>query len=65
MAGTVRMLMLDQGLDDEQRKRRFADQMTSIFRDRLPDESWVQRYEAAIPVEHCWQGLARYWQKRL
>ena len=65
MAGTVRTLMLDQGLDDEQRKRRFADWMLAIFRERLPDEEWVQRYDAAIPVEHCWQGLARYWQKKL
>jgi glyoxylase-like metal-dependent hydrolase (beta-lactamase superfamily II) len=65
MAGAVGALMRDQGLDDEQRKRRFADRMTSIFRERLPDEEWVQRYEAAIPVEHCWQGLARYWQQRL
>jgi len=65
MAGTVRTLMLDQGLDDEQRKRRFADRLMTIFRARLPDEEWVQRYDAAIPVEHCWQGLARYWQKKL
>ncbi len=65
MAGAVGALMRDQGLDDEQRKRRFADRMTSVFRERLPDEEWVQRYEAAIPVEHCWQGLARYWQQRL
>ncbi len=39
MAGTVRTLMLDQGLDDEQRQRRFADWMIAIFRDRLPDET--------------------------
>jgi glyoxylase-like metal-dependent hydrolase (beta-lactamase superfamily II) len=65
MAGTVRTLLLDQGLDDEQRKRRFADWMMSIFRERLPDDEWVRRYEAAVPLEHCWQGLTRYWQKRL
>jgi glyoxylase-like metal-dependent hydrolase (beta-lactamase superfamily II) len=65
MAGTVRTLLLDRGLDDEQRQRRFADRMAAIFRERLPDENWVQRYDAAVPVEHCWQGLARYWQKRL
>ena len=64
-AGTVLTLMLDQGLDDEQRRRRFGDWMMAVFRDRLPDDEWVQRYDAAIPVDHCWQGLARYWQKRL
>jgi len=65
MARIVRTLLLDRGLDDEQRTRRCADWMMSIFRERLPDEGWVQRYDAAIPVAHCWQGLARYWQKRL
>jgi glyoxylase-like metal-dependent hydrolase (beta-lactamase superfamily II) len=65
MAGTVRTLMLDQGLDDEQRKRRFGDRMLSIFRERLPDEDWVRRYAAAFPLDSWWQGLARHWQKRL
>jgi glyoxylase-like metal-dependent hydrolase (beta-lactamase superfamily II) len=65
MAGTVRTLLLDQSLDDEQRQRRFADRMLATFRERLPDEDWVRRYEAAVPIEHCWQGLARYWQRRL
>jgi glyoxylase-like metal-dependent hydrolase (beta-lactamase superfamily II) len=64
MAGTVRALLLDQTLDDGARQRRFADQMVATFRERLPDEDWVRRYEAAVPVEHCWQGLARYWQKK-
>ena len=57
--------MLDERLDDGQRQHRFADWMVAMFRDRLPDEAWVQRYVAAVPFEHCWQGLARYWQKRL
>jgi glyoxylase-like metal-dependent hydrolase (beta-lactamase superfamily II) len=65
MAGTVRGLLLDQTLDDGARQRRFADRMVAMFRERLPDEDWVRRYEAAVAVEHCWQGLARYWQKRL
>jgi glyoxylase-like metal-dependent hydrolase (beta-lactamase superfamily II) len=64
-AGTVRTLLLDQGLDDEERRRRFGDWLMAVFRERLPDDEWVQRYVAAIPVDHCWQGLARYWQKRL
>ena len=65
MAGTVRSLLLDPTLDDGARLQRFADRMVATFRERLPDEDWVRRYEAAVPVEHCWQGLARYWQKRL
>ena len=65
MAGTVRALLSDGQLDDERRQHRFADWMVAIFRDRLPDEEWVRRYVAAVPLEHCWQGLTRYWQKRL
>jgi glyoxylase-like metal-dependent hydrolase (beta-lactamase superfamily II) len=64
-AGAVRTLMLNQELDDEQRRRRFSDWVMAVLRERLPDDDWVQRYDAAIPVDHCWQGLARYWQKRL
>ena len=65
VAGTVRSLLLDQTLDDGARRQRFAERMLSIFRERLPDEDWVRRYEAAVPAERGWQGLARYWQKRL
>ena len=65
MAATVRALLLDERLDDDRRLRRFVDLMVAMFRERLPDEEWVRRYEAAVPLEHCWQGLARYWQRRL
>lgn len=64
MAATVRALLLDERLDDEGRQRRFVDRMVAMFRERLPDAEWVRRYEAAVPIEHCWQGLARYWQKK-
>jgi glyoxylase-like metal-dependent hydrolase (beta-lactamase superfamily II) len=65
MANTVRALLLDQGLDDAERQRRFVDRMVATFRERLPDEELVRRYETAVPLHHYWQGLARYWQKRL
>lgn len=65
MSGAVRALLLERGLDDDQRRRRFADRMMTVFRERLPDEDWVRHYERAVPLEHCWQGLARYWQTRL
>jgi glyoxylase-like metal-dependent hydrolase (beta-lactamase superfamily II) len=64
MAAIVRDLLLDQALDDGARQRRFADRMVATFRERLPDQVWVTRYEAVFPVEHSWQGLARYWQTR-
>ncbi len=65
MAAIVRGLLLDQALDDDARQRRFAGRMVATFRERLPDQEWVRRYEAVFPVEHSWQGLARYWQRRL
>jgi glyoxylase-like metal-dependent hydrolase (beta-lactamase superfamily II) len=64
-AADVRSLLADQGLDDEQRRARFGERMTAMFRERLPDEEWVRRYQLAVPVDHWWQGLARYWQKRM
>ncbi len=64
MANAVRALLVDQELDDGQRQRLFGDWMTAMFREHLPDEEWVRRYEAAVPIDHCWQGLARYWEKR-
>jgi glyoxylase-like metal-dependent hydrolase (beta-lactamase superfamily II) len=65
VAEEARSLLLDHTLDDGRRADRFAERMTAIFRECLPDEGWVQRYQMAVPVEHCWQGLARYWQRRL
>jgi len=63
-AGFVRVLLGDESLSDEQRLAAFVDRMMGIFRAALPDEAWVQRYQLAVPAEHCWQGLARYWRKR-
>jgi len=64
MASAVQALLADESLDEVERRRRFVERMVETFRQRLPDEGWVQRYEAAVPLEHCWQGLVRYWQKR-
>jgi glyoxylase-like metal-dependent hydrolase (beta-lactamase superfamily II) len=64
MAGWAQSLLADSSLDDEQRMGRFRERLAAVFADRLPGEEWVRRYTAAIPVEHCWQGLSRYWRKR-
>ena len=64
MAGWVRSLLDDASLDDGQRQGRFAERLTAAFRKSLPDEDWVRRYTEAVPVDHCWQGLARYWRQR-
>jgi glyoxylase-like metal-dependent hydrolase (beta-lactamase superfamily II) len=64
MAGWVRDLLADSSLDDAQRIVRFSERLAALFAERLPDGGWVQRYTTAVPVDHCWQGLARYWRKR-
>lgn len=64
MAGWVRSLLADPSLDDERRRGRFVERLMALFRQRLPDEDWVRRYAATVPMDHCWQGLARYWRKR-
>jgi glyoxylase-like metal-dependent hydrolase (beta-lactamase superfamily II) len=60
----VRSLLAGPAADDREREARFADWVRDSFRERLADEESVRRYEAAVPVAHCWQGLARYWRKR-
>ena len=64
MAGWVRDLLADQSLDDAQRMARFSERLRVVFASRLPDDEWVRRYTMAVSVDHCWQGLARYWRKR-
>lgn len=63
-ASDVRSLLADESLDDEQRQARFVEQMVTTYRERLPNEEWVRRYQLAVPLEHCWRGLARYWIKK-
>jgi glyoxylase-like metal-dependent hydrolase (beta-lactamase superfamily II) len=63
-SGWVRTLLADERLDDGQRQGAFVERMTAVYRRALPDEDWVQRYLLAVPLDHCWQGLARYWSKK-
>lgn len=64
MSGWVESLLADASLDDAQRMARFGVRLGAVFASRLPDDEWVSRYTTAVPVEHCWQGLSRYWRKR-
>lgn len=63
-AGWARDLLADAALDDTARMARFSERLAALYAARLPDDEWVQRYTTAVSVEHCWQGLARYWRKR-
>jgi glyoxylase-like metal-dependent hydrolase (beta-lactamase superfamily II) len=62
-AGFVRASLDEPGTDDE-RGRRFAEQVTRELR-RQMTEAQLASYSLAAPPELLWLGLARYWRKRL
>lgn len=51
------------GADDAAQASHFRDQMRAELRRHMP-EGEAQAYELAIPFDHCFFGLARYWRKR-
>ncbi|MDO8681740.1 MAG: MBL fold metallo-hydrolase [Acidobacteriota bacterium] len=51
------------GGTDEEKVRRFVEQMRRDVRQALPEHE-AKAAELAAPFEQLWQGLARYWQKR-
>lgn len=51
------------GGTDEEKVRRFVEQMRRDVRQALPEHE-ATAAELAAPFEQLWQGLARYWQKR-
>lgn len=63
LAAMAQRLLADAGLDDDGRRARFVDDARNFFRRDLPEEE-LRRLELAVPLDMCWSGLARYWQKR-
>ncbi len=61
-AEMVRTTLTEDGTDEE-RMKRFADRVMSILVRAMPEEE-ATRYRMAVPLEHCWLGLARYWRKK-
>lgn len=51
------------GGDDAAQAARFQDEMRAELRRHMP-EAEARAYELAIPLDHCFFGLARYWRKR-
>jgi glyoxylase-like metal-dependent hydrolase (beta-lactamase superfamily II) len=64
-AALARALLENAAFDDARRQAAFVELMMDVFRRGLPDEDWVRRHVVAVPMENSWQGLARYWRKRL
>jgi glyoxylase-like metal-dependent hydrolase (beta-lactamase superfamily II) len=63
MSGIVRKWLAEPGPDEEKAKR-FAEDMTRELRRKMT-ETQVAAYLAAAPPELLWLGLARYWKKKV
>lgn len=60
---TVRRLLADPELDEEERERRFVDAALRELR-RAVGEEEADKYSRAGRLDYSWQGLSRYWRKR-
>ena len=63
MARLVKSTLESEGTDEE-RIRRFSEDMRADAR-RALSEADAASAEAAAPFDQLWQGLARYWRKRM
>lgn len=62
MAGWVKASLAEPGTDEE-RSRRFAEQVRHHMAQRMTDAQ-ADAYRVAAPTEQLWFGLARYWRKK-
>jgi glyoxylase-like metal-dependent hydrolase (beta-lactamase superfamily II) len=63
-SGTVRRLLADRSLTDEQRQEYFVAEVLPDLR-RAVGVSEAEQYVRAGSLTYSWQGLARYWRKKL
>jgi glyoxylase-like metal-dependent hydrolase (beta-lactamase superfamily II) len=62
-SGTVRRLLADAALNDQERQQRFVDEVFQNLRHRLGDVEAAD-YTKAGGLNFSYTGLARYWQNR-
>ena len=60
---TVRRLLADASLDDEQRLQAFMNEALLDLK-RKVGELEAERYSRAGRLDYSWQGLSRYWKKK-
>jgi glyoxylase-like metal-dependent hydrolase (beta-lactamase superfamily II) len=60
----VRRLISDSSLDDAARQRAFLDEALSDIRRKVGDRE-AEQYGRAGRLDYSWQGLSRYWRKRV
>ena len=51
-----------EGGDDRVRQQRFVDRMVTYLERHIPQNE-AGLYGTAAPIDQCWLGLVRYWQK--
>ena len=61
-ADTARAALRAGGTDGEQAAAFQNETRAELLRQMAPDA--VRSYELAVPLDHCFMGLARYWRKR-
>jgi glyoxylase-like metal-dependent hydrolase (beta-lactamase superfamily II) len=59
---TARSILEAPGTDEE-RQALFVDRVGGGLRQVMPADQAL-RYQLAIPLEHCWLGLVRYWRRK-
>jgi glyoxylase-like metal-dependent hydrolase (beta-lactamase superfamily II) len=65
MAGLVRQTLEEPAADDGERIRRFEALVRADLAREFGSQSDISdRLAVALPYDHDWQGLARYWRKR-
>ena len=60
----VRRLLADASLDDEQRVQAFMNEALLDLK-RKVGELEAERYSRAGRLDYSWQGLSRYWKKKM
>ncbi len=60
----VRRLIANLSLDDDQRQRAFLDEALTDIK-RKVGEHEAEQYGRAGRLDYSWQGLSRYWRKKL
>jgi len=63
-SGIVRRLLADSSLDEETRQQRFIDEALLDLK-RQVGEVQAEQYNRAGRLDYSWQGLSRYWRKRV
>jgi glyoxylase-like metal-dependent hydrolase (beta-lactamase superfamily II) len=62
--GIVRRILADASLDEERRVQAFVNEAMLDLK-RTVGEQQAEQYNRAGRLDYSWQGLARYWRKRL